>query len=409
MPRTTCRVPFRRRGAARSPASVSDRRHRRSRPRAPAPSIPACSRAAVAQHRAGARRAIDRRVRRPPPAARGLLRRRRRRAVEDRPTAARPGMPVTDGQIDSSSVGAVAVSESHPDVVYIGHGRVAHPRQHHAGRRHLQVDRRRQDLDAASASRRRASPSRASASIPPTPTSSTSRSSATSSRRTPSAASIRTPRRRQDLAARPLSRRQDAPAIEVQIDANNPNVLYASLWEAYRRSWQMSSGGPGSGLFKSTDGGDTWTEITRTPGLPAQGPVGKIGIAVSRADSNRAVGAARARERRPLHERRRRRHVEAGQRRPQHPPARVLLLARLRRPEGPRHGLDAERQHVPLDRRRQDAARRPRAARRLSRPVDRPGRPAAPGQRQRRRRHGVDRTAARRGATWTFRRRRSIA
>ena len=68
---------------------------------------------------------------------------------------------------------------------------------------------------------------------------------------------------------------------------NNPNVLYASLWEAYRQSWQMSSGGPGTGLFKSTDGGDTWTEFTRAPGLPAQGPLGKIGIAVSRVDSNR--------------------------------------------------------------------------------------------------------------------------
>jgi photosystem II stability/assembly factor-like uncharacterized protein len=64
-------------------------------------------------------------------------------------------------------------------------------------------------------------------------------------------------------------------------------VIYASLWEAYRRSWQMSSGGPGSGLYKSTNAGDTWEELTRAPGLPSTGPVGKIGIAVSRADSNR--------------------------------------------------------------------------------------------------------------------------
>ena len=65
-----------------------------------------------------------------------------------------------------------------------------------------------------------------------------------------------------------------------------PNVIYAALWEAYRVEYQMSSGGPGSGLFKSTDGGETWTEITRNPGLPP-GVVGRIGVAVSGADSNR--------------------------------------------------------------------------------------------------------------------------
>ena len=63
-------------------------------------------------------------------------------------------------------------------------------------------------------------------------------------------------------------------------------MVFAALWEAYRVEYQMSSGGPGSGLFKSTDGGDTWTEITRNPGLPA-GIDGKIGVAVSGADSNR--------------------------------------------------------------------------------------------------------------------------
>ena len=62
--------------------------------------------------------------------------------------------------------------------------------------------------------------------------------------------------------------------------------MYAALWEAFRVEYSMSSGGPGSGLFKSTDGGETWKEITRNPGLPT-GVVGKIGVAVSGADSNR--------------------------------------------------------------------------------------------------------------------------
>ncbi|MCA9736026.1 MAG: glycosyl hydrolase [Gemmatimonadota bacterium] len=76
-------------------------------------------------------------------------------------------------------------------------------------------------------------------------------------------------------------------AIDISIDRNNPDVLYASLWEAYRKEYQMSSGGPGSGLFKSTDGGETWREITRNPGLPQEGLVGRIGVSVSRANSNR--------------------------------------------------------------------------------------------------------------------------
>ena len=83
-----------------------------------------------------------------------------------------------------------------------------------------------------------------------------------------------------------LYRDDKTGAVDVVIDRRNPSVMFAALWEAYRVEYQMSSGGPGSGLFKSTDGGETWTEITRAKGLPA-GMVGRIGIAVSGADSNR--------------------------------------------------------------------------------------------------------------------------
>src|SRR5215204_7410674 len=62
--------------------------------------------------------------------------------------------------------------------------------------------------------------------------------------------------------------------------------MSAALWEAYRLEYQMSSGGPGSGLYKSTDGGETWTEITRNPGMPS-GLVGKITVAVSSANARR--------------------------------------------------------------------------------------------------------------------------
>jgi photosystem II stability/assembly factor-like uncharacterized protein len=84
-----------------------------------------------------------------------------------------------------------------------------------------------------------------------------------------------------------LYRDDKTGAVDISIDRNNPDVMYVALWEAFRKEYQMGSGGPGSGLFKSTDGGESWTEITRNPGLPQEGPVGRIGISVSGGDSNR--------------------------------------------------------------------------------------------------------------------------
>jgi photosystem II stability/assembly factor-like uncharacterized protein len=74
--------------------------------------------------------------------------------------------------------------------------------------------------------------------------------------------------------------------VDVEIDRTNPNVMYAALWEAYRKEYQMSSGGPECGMYKSTDGGETWTEITHASGLPA-GIDGKIGISISAVDPSR--------------------------------------------------------------------------------------------------------------------------
>jgi photosystem II stability/assembly factor-like uncharacterized protein len=83
-----------------------------------------------------------------------------------------------------------------------------------------------------------------------------------------------------------LYRSADAGAVELSIDANNPRILFAGFWETRRSFWNLSSGGPGSGLFRSTDGGDTWEEISRAPGLP-DGMLGKIGVTVSPARAGR--------------------------------------------------------------------------------------------------------------------------
>jgi photosystem II stability/assembly factor-like uncharacterized protein len=85
---------------------------------------------------------------------------------------------------------------------------------------------------------------------------------------------------------RVLFRNERTGAIDLSMDPKNPDVLYAALWEVYRTPWSMESGGPGSGLFKSTDGGTTWNEITKNNGLPS-GLWGRVGVSVSGADSNR--------------------------------------------------------------------------------------------------------------------------
>jgi photosystem II stability/assembly factor-like uncharacterized protein len=73
--------------------------------------------------------------------------------------------------------------------------------------------------------------------------------------------------------------------IDVVFDPNNPNILFAALWQAKRTPWSLDSGGPGSGLYQSSDGGTTWKEL-KAHGLP-EGILGRIGVTVSGANPNR--------------------------------------------------------------------------------------------------------------------------
>ncbi len=77
-----------------------------------------------------------------------------------------------------------------------------------------------------------------------------------------------------------------AGAVDLTFDPNNARILYASTWNIKRNGYRMDSGGPDSKLWKSIDGGDTWDELTDNSGMP-KGPNGIIGVAVSPMNSNR--------------------------------------------------------------------------------------------------------------------------
>ncbi len=99
-----------------------------------------------------------------------------------------------------------------------------------------------------------------------------------------------------------LHRSADAGAVDLSIDPLNPRILYAAFWETRRSFWHLNSGGPGSGLFRSMDGGDTWVELTKRTappnglsnsppnGLPnalPAAPLGKLGVSASGARAGR--------------------------------------------------------------------------------------------------------------------------
>jgi photosystem II stability/assembly factor-like uncharacterized protein len=85
---------------------------------------------------------------------------------------------------------------------------------------------------------------------------------------------------------RTLFANADAGAVDLCFDPNNPRILYASTWRIRRTPYSLDSGGEGSALWKSTDGGETWTNITTNTGLP-KGTWGIAGISVSPVNSNR--------------------------------------------------------------------------------------------------------------------------
>src|SRR5438105_2162459 len=92
---------------------------------------------------------------------------------------------------------------------------------------------------------------------------------------------------------RVLYKDENTGAVDIAFDPNNPNILFAALWQARRLPWTFSSGGPGSGLYRSSDGGATWKQL-QGHGLPA-GPYGRIGVVVG-ANSDRVYALIEAKD-----------------------------------------------------------------------------------------------------------------
>ena len=84
----------------------------------------------------------------------------------------------------------------------------------------------------------------------------------------------------------------DTGASDVAIDEHNPRIVFAGFWQMRRKPWELTSGGPGSGLYRSTDGGDTWTPLLGN-GLP-EGIWGKVGVRVAPSDGQRVYALIEA-------------------------------------------------------------------------------------------------------------------
>ncbi len=85
-------------------------------------------------------------------------------------------------------------------------------------------------------------------------------------------------------------------AADLTMDSNNPRIMFTTLWQARRQPWNFSSGGPGSAIYRTTDAGDTWQDITGNKGFP-EGIKGRMGVAASPAKDGRVWAIVEAEKR----------------------------------------------------------------------------------------------------------------
>ena len=285
--------------------------------------------------------------------------------------------PVTDGQIDSSSVGAVAVAPSNPDIIYIGMGEVQ------LRGNVMQGDGVYKSTDAGATwehmglaairavARIRVHPENpdlvyvAALGDPTGPN---------------DARGIFRSRNGGRDWERILFESSQTGAVDLLFDPSSPDVLYASMWQVYRNAYQLWSGGPESGLFKSTDGGDHWTALTTKPGFP-EGPLGKIGITVA-AKGARLYAVIEAEDGGLYRSDDRGESWASCKQLPRSLAAFVLLQSHRCRPKRSGHGLCFELSSVQVGRRRRKLRASAHAPRGPSRPLDRSKRSRAHDLRQ---------------------------
>ena len=192
-------------------------------------------------------------------------------------------LPVTDGQITSSSVGAVAVSASNPDIVYIGTGETE------LRGNIMQGDGVYKSTDAGKTWKNTGLKNTQSISrvcIHPTNPDIVYVSALGHAFGANEDRGVFKTTDGGKNWKKILYKGDKAGAEDLVIDAQNPETIYATIWQVYRTPYKMWADTGISALYKSTNGGETWTELTKNPGMP-KGPVGKIGVTVSPVDANR--------------------------------------------------------------------------------------------------------------------------
>ncbi len=199
--------------------------------------------------------------------------------------------PITDGQVKTGSVGAIAVAPSDPNVVYVGmgesciRGNVSHGdglyRSTDAGKTWVHLGLR----DTRQIGRIRVHPQDPDhvwvAALGHTWGPNAERG-------------VFRSRDGGKTWAKVLFVDEKTGAVDLAMDPSNPRVLYAAFWQVQRTPWSLESGGPGSALYETTDGGDTWKKLDGK-GLP-KGPWGRIGVSVSPARPERVYAVVEAEE-----------------------------------------------------------------------------------------------------------------
>ncbi len=192
-------------------------------------------------------------------------------------------LPVTDGQITSSSVGAVAVSVSNPDIVYIGTGETEFRGNI------MQGDGVYKSTDAGKTWKNIGLKNTQSISrvcIHPTNPDIVYVSALGHAFGANEDRGVFKTTDGGTTWKKILYKGDQAGAEDLVIDPQNPETIYATIWQVYRTPYKMWADTGISALYKSTDGGESWAELTKNPGMP-KGPVGKIGVTVSPVDANR--------------------------------------------------------------------------------------------------------------------------